>query len=125
MCLLRASPERFRRRAKRTFVRRETDVDRLRLGYKPQKLYPPAENIREAIGGERDTAASFDRGNNAIYAVALLHDLRLGFGRGEDGINEVVVIGELFRDEADERFARRLLEGDSAPPGESVLGRNG
>ena len=50
MRLFRALPERFRGRAKRTFARRETDVDRLRLGYKPQKFYPPTENIREAIG---------------------------------------------------------------------------
>ena len=116
--MFRALPECFCGRTKRTFARRETDVDRLRLGYKPQKFYPPTENIREAIGGERDTAASFDRGNNAIHAVALLHDLRLGFARREDGVNEVVVIGELLRDQADERFARRLLERDTAPPGE-------
>src|SRR4029453_15812178 len=65
--LFRALSEFFLGRTKRTFARRETDVDRLRLGYKPQKFYPPTENIREAIGGERDTAASFDRTNNAIH----------------------------------------------------------
>ena len=36
-----------------------------------------------------------------------------------------MIIGELLRDQADERFAGRLLEWDNAPPGESVLGRNG
>src|SRR6201993_1011476 len=125
MRLFRGLPECFCGRTKRTFARRETDVDRLRLGYKPQKFYPLTENIREAIGSERDTAASFDPGHNAIHAVALLHDLRLGFSRRQDGVNEVVVIGELLRDQADERFAGRLLEWDNAPPGESGLGGNG
>ena len=35
-----------------------------------------------------------------------------------------MVIGELQRDQPDERFAGRFLECDSAPPGESVLRRN-
>src|SRR4029453_1204713 len=125
MRLFRALPECFCGRTKRTFARRETDVNRLRLGYEPQKFYPPTENISEAIGGERDTAAGFDRGNNAIHAVALLNDLRLGFARREDGVNEVAGIGDVLRDQAHERFAGRLLEWDNAPPGESVLGRNG
>jgi hypothetical protein len=40
MRLLRALPERFRRRAKRTFARRETDVDRLRP--RPSRSIPRA-----------------------------------------------------------------------------------
>ena len=109
MRLLRALPERFRRRAKRTFARRETDVDRLRLGYKPQKFYPPTKTYAKRSAA---SATPLPASTAAIMPSTLSRSSTIcGLVLVEaNGVNEVVVIGELFRDEADERFARRLFE---------------
>src|SRR4029077_7354605 len=113
--------ELFRCRTKSSFPGDNPDWNTLRLRRKTQKFYPIAKSITKRVRSEGSSRASIDGGENPRPTVVLLHDARFILHSGEGGREVYPVLRKLLMHQSNERFARRLSQGDGLTARERMV----